>query len=192
MRNRFSLPLLLVLCGCVSAPPGASLYERVGARLAARTDLATLGQPPPQLAQLNWLLGNWTVDVTVFATATTAQRNERGSSAVVPVLSGTWLQITDTYPHGTQDLSLVTYNPVDRQWVSTGIDGAGNAVTSTGTWQDDKLVFETANVRIMGEALTLRQTLTRLNADEYTIRNEELLHGSWRALDEYQYRRVAQ
>jgi hypothetical protein len=190
MRSFRLLPLLLVLGGCVTAPPAPSLYERVGARLAARTDLAALSQPPPQLAQVIWLLGHWTVDVTVFATATTPQRNERGSSTVTPALGGTWLQIADTYPHGTQDLSLLTYNQIDRHWVSTGIDGAGNAVTSTGTWHGDSLVFETGIVHIMGEALTLRQIFTRQGTDEYTVRNEELLHGGWRALDEYHYRRA--
>jgi len=190
MRTRLALLCALALCGCAAAPTAPSLYERVAARLATRSDLRTLGRPPPQLAQLDWLRGDWTVEVTVFATATSAARSERGTSTVTPLLGGTWLQIADAYPHGTQELSVVTYNQVDRQWISTGIDGAGNAVTSTGTLQGNKLVFEAANVRIMGETLNLRQTLTKLGDDEYTIVNEELQGGAWRALDEYHYRRA--
>jgi hypothetical protein len=116
--------------------PPELLYERVAAKLVSRPDLASLDQPPRELEGVRWMIGHWDVEATVFATASTPERVERGSSEVRTVMKGYWLEQADTYPEGTQDLGFLTYNPVEREWVSLGLDSTGNCVVAKAAgWQ---------------------------------------------------------
>ncbi len=168
-----------------------SLYERVATRLAARTDLADVGQPPPQLRDVEWLLGTWSIDVKVMATSSTSERIEHGESRITHAMDGHWLQMTDSYPAGTQDLGFLTFNRFTRQWVTVSLDSHGNVcVARADGWRDDRLTFVIPEQEILGEKATLRQTLRRLSFDEFVVLNEEQLpDGAWRAVDEYRYRR---
>lgn len=172
------------------APP-RSLYDRIADKLATRDDLATLDQPPAQLAEVRWMIGTWDVEVTVFATAASPQSVERGTSQITPALNGYWLQLADTYPAGTQDLSFLTYNRVTREWVSLGLDSFGNSVLAKGAaWDGTRLVLTAADVEVLGEIVTLRQTMEKRGADELVLLNEEKLpNGTWLPLDQYRYRR---
>lgn len=174
-----------------SPAPHRSLYDRIAARLATRDDLATLDQVPPQLAEVSWMLGTWDVEVTVFATPESPQSVERGVSEIAPALKGHWLQLADTYPAGTQDLGFLTYNRVTREWVSLGLDSFGNSVLAKGAgWDGRRLILIAAGVEVLGEVVTLRQTVEKRGADEFVLLNEEKLpDGTWLPLDQYRYRR---
>ncbi|MES1211020.1 MAG: amidohydrolase family protein, partial [Acidobacteriota bacterium] len=90
-------------------PPAPSLYERIAERLARDPDLAQrLKSPPPQLAEMSWMLGSWDITARVFATASTPERVSQGQSDVRFTLGNRWLLITDTYPDGGMDEGYLT------------------------------------------------------------------------------------
>jgi hypothetical protein len=175
-----------------AGPPPPSLYERIAARLARDPALAQrLESPPPELERMSWMLGSWDVTAHVFATATTPERVSQGQSEVRLSLGNHWYQITDTYPDGGMDEGFLTYNPATKQWTSVLVDVSGNAVISTARgWLDNRIVFLTPEIEILGEKATLQQTIERRGPTEYHVLNEEKLpDGRWVPLDEYTYRK---
>jgi hypothetical protein len=186
----FSLATVAMAQEGASTAKPANLYERVSAALAKRSDLNDLGKPPAEMRQVNWMLGNWLVEARV---ATDPEKKvDRGTSEVSAVLGGVWLQSTDRYPSGTQDLGMLTYNRVTRQWVNTSIDSNGNAITAYApNWDGDRIVFLAEKTKVMGETATLRQVLTRHGRDEFEIVNSERTgEATWTVLDRYLYRRA--
>lgn len=181
------LPLILITACTIFAAEPPSLYERVAARLSSRPDLAHLGQPPSELAQVEWMPGTWQIEVRV----TGEDRVERGTSVISWVVGNCWLQLADSYPTGIQDIGFLTYNVVSKQWISIGLDSAGHAVKSTArAWEANRLVLLAPDTEVVGEKVTLRQTITRVSVDEFVLSNDELLpNGEWRPVDEYRYRR---
>lgn len=134
------------------------------------------------------MVGEWDVTAHVFATPKTPERIDRGRSHVEKILDGTWLSFRDTYPAGTQDLGYLTFNTMRKEWLSVHLDSTGNAVRATSRgWNDSRLVFVIENLEILGERLTLRQTIEKRSAREYRVLNEEQVPGGWAKLDEYVY-----
>lgn len=186
MRLLIAIPLLALSLG-LSAD---TLYERVAAKLAAQPELArALSAPPKELERAAWLAGDWNVTARVFATPKTPERVDRGTSHVERILDGTWLSFRDTYPSGTQDLGFLTFNPVTKLWMAVHLDSTGNAIRSTARdWDAGRLVFVTESAVIVGETITLRQTIEKRSDTEYRVLNEEqLASGAWAKLDEYVY-----
>jgi uncharacterized protein DUF1579 len=168
-----------------------SLYERVDSKLAKDPQLAArVGNPAPELQQLNWLLGTWDVQSTVFATAAAPESNLGGTTVVTRVLGDTWLQFADEIFGKEQDLGFITYNVVTRKWIAAQVDASGNSVTTTSPgWSGNKIVF-TGRALIVGEEAMLRQTLEKISDTQYMILNEERLpNGKWVPLDRYVYRK---
>lgn len=175
---------LLLLLAPLAAHAGDDLYGRIAQRLAKDPALAAqLGHPAPEMKQVAWMVGDWDI-----ATEAEGKDAGHGESHVMPILGGTWLEIRDTYPQGNQDVTYITFNPATRRWVSLTIDALGTAATSMGDkWDGDTLVM-TADVVVVGEAATLRQTLTRDGDQAYSIGNEErMADGTWKHLDTYRY-----
>lgn len=178
-----------------AGPPAPSLYERIAARLARDPALAQqLESPPRELEGMSWMLGSWDVTARVFATPSTPERISKGQSDVRLSLKNRWYQITDTYPDGGMDEGYLTYNPVTKQWVSVLVDMSGNAVISTARgWLDNRIVFQTPEIELLGEKTTLQQTIERRGPTGYRVLNEEKLpDGRWVSLDEYTYRKRAE
>ena len=71
------------------------------------------------------------------------------------------------------------------------LDAAGSALVATADgWRDNRLVFLTSEIEILGEKTTLRQTIERRSDTEYHLLNEEKLpDGRWVPLEESTYRR---
>lgn len=179
--------VLLILAATASAD---TLYERIDAKLAAQPELAkALAAPPGELRSVDWMIGTWNVTARVFATPKTPERVDRGRSRVEKILDGTWLSFRDTYPSGTQDLGFLTFNPITKSWVAVNLDSAGNTIRMTSPrWDGDRLVFLIENAEILGESITLRQTIEKQGRTRYRVLNEEkLANGEWAALDEYVY-----
>jgi hypothetical protein len=168
----------------------STLYDRIGARLAADPKLAeSLGQPTSELRNARWMVGTWDVTTRVFATAQSPERIEHGRAVISEILGGTWLQFEDSYDGKPQDLGFLTYNPVSKRWTSVSIDKTGNGVTATAEkWEGDRLALIAEGVEIVGERVTLRQTIEKRSPREYRLLNEERLSdGTWAAVDEYIY-----
>jgi hypothetical protein len=164
-----------------------TLYDRVDARLRNDPRLAkVIGHPAKEMSAVAWMVGIWDIATTVEARRGRAP--EKGRSEVRPVLGGVWLEIRDTYPQGNQDISYLGFDPVSRRWISTTVDGVGNAVTNTAArWEGDKLVF-IGDIAVVGERATLRQTVLKASNRAYTVTNEERMRdGRWVLLDTYRY-----
>jgi hypothetical protein len=178
------LAVLLPMPAFAQANP--DLYARIDQRLAAAPEMvAKIGKPAAEMAQLDWVIGEWDVVTTVDG----RDAAERGSSVVTRLFGGTWLEVRDTYPQGVQDISYIGYSAANARWTTLSIDSLGNANSaSSAGWQGDHMVFE-GDFLILGENAHLRQTVTRVRADEYRVDNEELLGGTWKHLDTYRYTR---
>lgn len=188
MWKRLVLVLLMACLLPAAAKNDASLYDRVAARLARDPALAKmLGTQPKQMRDVAWLVGTWDVVAEVQAAAK-ATPPERGTSIVAFSLGGTWLEIRDTYPSGTQDLGFLSFSPVTRRWTSIGLDSLGNAVTTSGEgWRGNRLVVS-GDVTIVGVRTTLRQTIVKQGDRAYMVTNEERrADGRWQLLDTYRY-----
>ena len=94
----------------------------------------------------------------------------------------------DSYPGGVQDQGFLTFNPITERWTSLSIDSTGNVlVASARSWQGKSLVLTARDAEIVGERVTLRQTVERQSETQYRVLNEEQVAGRWVALDEYVY-----
>ncbi len=175
-----------------TSQPALTLYERIMTRLERDPSLAQqIEKPPVELAEVSWMIGSWDISARIFATATTPERLSQGRGDVRIDVGGRWLHVTDTYPDGGADEGYLSYNSFTKKWTNVTLDAAGNAFVSTADrWQDNRLVFITPEIEIVGEKVTLRQTLERRSDTEYHLLNEEKLpDGRWVALDEYTYRK---
>jgi hypothetical protein len=180
------LTIFLMLLAPFAARADNDLYGRIAQRLAKDPALAArLGHPAPEMKQVAWMIGDWDI-----ATEAEGKDAGHGESHVMPILGGTWLEIRDTYPQGNQDITYITFNPATKRWVSLTIDALGTAAASTGEeWDGDTLVMS-GDVVVVGEAATLRQTVTRESDRAYSIGNEERMpDGTWKHLDTYRYTR---
>ena len=172
---------------CLFALTISTLYERVEKRLVAQPELAQLvGQPTPELQDARWLVGKWNVTARIFSAP---ENVDRGEGTVTPILGGTWLQLQDRYSGHPEDLGFLTYKAVTKQWISIGIDKHGNAITAIGErWEGNRLELIAERADIIGERVTLRQTIEKRSPREYRVLNEERLpDGTWAAIDEYLY-----
>lgn len=172
--------------------PYPSLYERIHARMEKAPKLAEkVSTAAPELQQVLWMVGKWEVTARVFATATTPEQISKGQSEVRLAIGGRWLIVSDTYSDEGADESYLTFNRFTEKWTSITLSTSGDAVTATSDrWQENRLVFLASEIVILGERVTLRQTLERRSDTEYHILNEEKLpNGKWQAVDEYTYRK---
>ncbi len=178
--------------GPAGKPGNLSLYERIEKNFTRHPELARqLESPPEEMKEVMWMVGDWETEAHVFKTRTTPERTSRGTSEIRPRMGSRWLYIHDTYPDGGEDEGYLTFNPVTKHWISVALDTTGNAVVTTARrWEGNRLVFLAKNIRVVGERVTLRQTMEKKSDTEYHILNEERLpNGKWIALDEYTYRK---
>jgi hypothetical protein len=187
---RVKAPVLALLAVLLPTPAFAQaesdLYARIDQRLAAAPEMAArIGRPAAEMAQLDWVIGEWDVVTTVDG----RDGAEHGTSVVTPAFGGIWLEVRDTYPQGVQDISYIGYSAANARWTTLSIDSLGNANSaSSAGWQGDHMVFE-GDFLILGVKAHLRQTVTRVDPDEYRVDNEELLGTAWKHLDSYRYTR---
>lgn len=188
MRIAFAL-LALGFALPLSAADQPLLYERVATHLASRPDLADLGAPPKELAEMDWMLGRWSIEAVVEGRD--ARPADHGTAEITRVNGGVWIQMADTYPSGNQDLGFLTYNRVTQRWIAIGLDTTGNAVTTyASAWENGRLTFTAPAVEIVGEKVVLRQIFEKLSGDEFLITNEEQTpDAAWQTLDRYRYKR---
>jgi hypothetical protein len=196
MNKRLALlPAALVAVSVFAQQPApaqpkvSTLYARIDRRVAADPELArALSAAPKELAEVKWMVGRWSVLSRVFGEG---QREERGESVTAWTVDGTWLKTEDSYGGKVADLGLLTFNSVSKRWIVLGVDKTGNAFRAAADgWRDGRLVFTIENAEIVGERVTLRQTVEKRSDREYRVLNEERLEdGEWAVIDEYVYTR---
>jgi len=177
------LPMLLL-----ASSPYVPIYEAMPSR-------AILKRPVPELKHLGWMVGAWRCHVHSFAVGRAPARDFGESSYtakfIMPnALNGqrTWLQLADTT---SRDLTLLTFDPMARRWVLTGIEWPVSYGVSTGEMSGHRLVL-TGGATVFGRNYHLRQTITKVGENSFTILNEERRpDGRWIRDDEYDFVRSA-
>lgn len=173
-----ALPLL-----AACAAPQATLYERA-AHLSPAAE-AALAEPAARMSELAWLLGSWRTEITIFATPSTPESSEETTTILKQ--QGESIIVSD-------DLStLLVYDPFARRWITAGLEPPAAPLTSavaSAPWDGRSLVFE-ADMRILGERVHLRQTMTRQSNDAFEILNEQRLVGRYIPVDRYRFTRTA-
>lgn len=172
----------------------ASLYQRIETRVQNDPAYAKqLEGLPEELKQVEWMVGNWDIVAKVYATPTAPERVSQGQAEIKFVMNNRWVFVFDTYPDGGVDEGYLTYNGFTKKWTSVTIDGLGNTFIATADkWQGNQIIFVLSDIQIVGERVTLRQTITKRSDSEYHVLNEEKLpNGKWVALDEYTYKKRA-
>lgn len=170
-----------------AATPYVPIYEALPPR-------TVLKQPIAELKHIAYMAGTWRCHVYSFSTgrvpahdygrttytATFIMRNLLNGQAV-------WLQIADKRG---RDLSFITYDPLAKQWASTGIEWPVSYGVSTGSRHGEQLVM-TGSATVFGRKYRLRSTYTKQSNDAFTLVNEEQRpDGTWLRDDEYVYVRV--
>ena len=181
------LALLLAAVDPPAPTPPPTLIQRLQQRFAANpAAFASLGRPAPQMHEADWLIGTWDVSAVV---------EERGgpptsgTSVVTPTFGGAWLEIRDTYPGSSQNLTYVGYSAVEGRWVSIAIDNLMDANrSSAAAWTGDRLVFE-GDELILCLPAHLRQTVERHGNDAFDVFEEEFVGESWHRFAIRYYRR---
>lgn len=173
--------LASALALAASDPP--SLPARGAERLAADPALAARVRDLPARTQsLNWMLGGYDVETRTEGAAYPV----RGFGYVQNGFGMGWIQLRETYDHLPEQLTFFGYDPAGRRWQSTTIDHHKNVlILHAPDWENGRAVFE-GEVRILGERVYLRRTVTRLTRrgtggddEDFTIVEERRIGGRW-------------
>lgn len=148
----------------------------------------------PELQLISWMTGTWRCHARSFAAGSAPAKDfgETNYTAKLIMRNGlngerTWAQLADAK---ARDLTLITFDPMARRWVMTGIEWPVSYGVSTGTMSHNRLVL-TGNATVFGRDYYLRQTITKLSNDAFTILNEERRpDGTWLRDDEYDFTRA--
>jgi hypothetical protein len=182
-----ALALLLAAADPPAPPAPQTLFQRLQQRFAADpAAAAALGRPAPQMRQADWLIGSWDVNAILEERGGPPSA---GTSVIAPALGGAWLEIQDTYPHGSANLTYLGYSNNEGRWIIISVDNLANANRiDAPAWTGDRIVFE-GDQQFLGLPAHLRQTVERHGADEFTVLAEELVGTSWQRISIRYYRR---
>jgi len=193
-----TVALLVQLSGLVleaSQPPTAtpqhrflSLYERIAQQEKDQPGYMTRrAKDSKEAANAAWLAGKWACDVTVFATPTTPER-KGGPPEEQELVNDANGDLFDVKRggDGVTRAPYLFFDPRALRWVAPMGDAVGWGVLTSPAWQGSTLVLS-GHVSIMGSQTDLRQTITRVGKEKYTILNEEATpEGRWVRLDWYE------
>jgi hypothetical protein len=169
------MTMILALLLAAGDPP--TLFQRIQQHFAADpAAAASLGHPPPEMRDADWLIGTWDVSSEVEEVGGPPAS---GTSTISRALGGAWLEIRDVYPHGSETVAYVGYSPAERRWEMIGVDNLVNANrSSAGAWTGTSIVFE-GDFVFLGMPAHLRQTIERQSPDNFTVLAEERLGERW-------------
>jgi hypothetical protein len=174
------------LAACSHAPttPRQTVYERYAQLQADQQVQAAFAAPAERIREMAWMIGDWRVAITVFATATQPESREELAGSFR--MQGDSLIVSD-------DLSTVLgYDGFAQRWFNVGFEPPAAPFTYvyTDAWDGARMVSE-GDVVIFGEAFPLRQTMTKLSDNEFVLLNEQRMpSGAYVPVDEYRYSRV--
>ena len=164
--------------------PDQTMYERYAELKKDPAFAAKLGEPAERIHDLDWMVGEWTAEAIVFATATTPEWRQDSRIAFRQV--GEAMIASD-------DLSTVLlWDAFIQRWRTFGAEPPVSPLASSvGDMVDGALLVLEGDVSLFGEPFHLRQTLRREGSDRFDILNEQrLASGRYQAVDTYRYTRV--
>jgi hypothetical protein len=143
-----------------------------------------------ELARFEWLVGDWTFENAVPATAISPAYCDIGAATFVKSADGVWFCAKTA---DGREQPLITYDPCSRQWMYLLAKGSFGLLRSPG-WIDhgdhDHITF-TGLMTMIGVECEWRMTWTKHSDDEFVFVNEErLADGNWSYIDEWRYRRT--
>ena len=181
---------LLGACAAVqplaAQPPERTIYQRYAELQSDPQFQARMAAPAARIGEFSWMLGDWDVTVTVFATPTTPERIEREQT--------TFRMLGDARIVSNDLSTVFGFDAFGDRWFSAGFEmpavpfaiGYGPA-----HWDGHSIVFLN-DARIFGETVSLRSTLTRLGPDEFDLLNEQRVGPDlYVRVDAYHDRRTA-
>jgi hypothetical protein len=192
MKLILAAPIAALLGACAmqalaAQPVERTIYQRYAELRSDPQFQARMAAPAARIGAFSWMLGEWDVTVTVFATPTTPERidSERASFR----MQGDALIVSN-------DLSTVLgFDAFGDRWFSAGFEPPAAPFSigyAPSRWDGRTIVFVN-DARIFGETFSLRSTLTRLGPDEFELLNEERVGaGRYVRADAYRYRRRSQ
>lgn len=161
----------------------------------ALANVATLpqtpdGAPPPEMKQIEFLLGDWSGKETYHmmgqATETTATINFKKT------LVGRYFQMTHKAKMpgfgDTEGLMLVTYDSDKKKFMQYWFDStAAGSMESEGSLNGNTLLFESKPTMMMGESVTFRSTFVKKSDKNVTFLLEMKQGEQWATFIEGSY-----
>jgi hypothetical protein len=155
-----------------------NLFAAADAAKPAAPAAAAADAPPPEQAQLDFFLGNWSCNGQTFASE---MGPEHKTSAVVHAAKS----VGDRWLHLAYDEKKTEVNPIPyhagvymgydagmKQFVESCVDNFGGYCTQSGKgWDGDKLVFD-GTAKGSGQTFTVRDTFTKHGAAQLTHTGE--------------------
>lgn len=184
--RRRRLPAALAVAGvacaaalAVAIPASAAPSAAVSAEPTA-TDTASSAPVPPQIKQLDFLLGTLNC---VYSDGT------KLTARVKPVLGGTYVQmsIDSTNALGNETINgkwILGWDATDSDFISYYYDNLLNQGTSTSPgWQDGNFTLIGQYVLTGHGHLNLKDEFVPIDANHFTIYESGEFAGAWRLLD---------
>lgn len=150
--------------------------------------------PAPELAEADWMIGDWETGAHIYAAGTVEARDSARTQRMrcSRILNGHVLKFgsPDGDEHG-EELHFMLVDPYDKAWVVVDLEpNVVHAVQRTAAWRGDVLEFE-GPVRIFDDVATWRHRIRKIDNDEWRWENDELQDdGTWRPIDYHWYRRI--
>src|SRR5262245_47603255 len=155
----------------------ATFDAAIVARLAAERSA--------ELESFRWLVGSWTWENPVPATAISPAYCDAGSAAFALSDRADWICMVG---RDGQRQPMITFDPFSRTWLYVLTQGSYGMLRSTG-WSGHQIVF-TGLMTMIGLERQWRMTWTHTGDDEFAFVNEEQLAGGrWAYIDAWRYRR---
>lgn len=183
---------IIAICGamCALASQGfaaertENVYERMAARESEPHFKERMAESAQRLEEFAWMLGEWRTTITVFATKSTPASTTEENT--------TFRKFGDTLIADERLSTIMGYDPFVGRWLLAGFELPAVPLTHAySDWNGRRMTVELP-VRIGGEVFRIRQTFSRLGADEFELFNEQLLaDGKFHPVDRYRYRRAA-
>ena len=173
--------------------PGALLWAlmtvlplAVGASVGPRVAAAPRSEPPPQLAQLRLLVGEWRCEGERLALASEPGRALRARLSVRAEMEGFWFashyveQVPKGGAGGLERHHWWGYRAQDRLLVTSFVGSGGDSGTASSPgWSGDELIFNGSMETGAGERLPWRYILTRHGNQAFDDRTEVNRQGEW-------------
>ena len=154
----------------------AATQQAQGAPAQAAAQAAA---PAAARAGLEYLVGGWDVVATDPGDGT----SERFSYRVAPLIGSAWIAGHGRSEDGSEEARDVWGFDLasgELMRIIFNRDGTHAIVRAPGGWQGDRLVLE-GDARSAGGVVRVRETITRLGADEFVATWEAYRNGAWSA-----------
>ena len=163
--------LLMVATLCLGQAAQKKMPPRPHAKSAAMAPMS-MG-PPPEMAKVSWLSGNWTCSGKTYASPTMGPAHPTEATVSAgPELGGHWVvsryreKKTPQNAMPTEADEYWTYDAAAKTWQRLVMDTTGGwAVGTSPGWDRGKIVW-TSEGAMGGQKMKLRDTFTQKSARE--------------------------